>query len=346
MPTPYRYTTPVSRKSATGIVAAVYQQIAADFILANGPLMSLSPTPDLLAATWSLLREAQLAGRAPRVTKEAVGTAVSMANRCQFCVDAHTALLHAAGEHALAEALWRGNDPADPELAALVAWAAATARHDAIDRVAAPFPPELTGEYVGAVLVTHFINRMVSSLLNENLLPGRIGDLALVRRIAGGALSRAVRRQPRDGESLPLLGEVTAPVPVWAGDSPIATAYAALRTAAATGEAQLGSAAKDIVLSTIAGWDGVRAQFAEGGLEAALARIPSGDWPGARLALLAAIAPHHISDADVAAWRAIEASDAALIRLVAFGAMAAVERIEAWTVAAIPTVRRSIDAAA
>ncbi|MCF2435436.1 carboxymuconolactone decarboxylase family protein [Streptomyces thinghirensis] len=31
---------------------------------------------------------------------------MSQANKCRFCVDAHTMLLHATGDHALAEQLW------------------------------------------------------------------------------------------------------------------------------------------------------------------------------------------------------------------------------------------------
>ena len=92
MPTPYRYTAPVPRQEATGLVAATYAQIAAEFILTDGPLMSLSPAPELLAATWALMREAQIAGDVPRRDREIVATAVSVANSCRFCIDAHTAL--------------------------------------------------------------------------------------------------------------------------------------------------------------------------------------------------------------------------------------------------------------
>lgn len=336
MPTPYRYTSPVSRKSATGLVAAVYEQIAADFILADGPLMSLSPVPELLAAAWSLLRESQVAGLAPRVDAEAVAAAVSAANHCRFCVDAHTALVHAAGDHALAEAIWRGQTPADPNRAALVAWAAATARRDAVGRIAPPVLADQAAEYIAVALVTHFLNRMVSSLLNENVLPGRLGELALVRRVAGGALGRAVRRRPPAGESLPLLGAVAARRPAWAGETPVATAYAALAAAAATGASLLGRPARDLIDSVLADWDGSPSLLGTRRPAELLATLPPRDRSGVRIALLTALAPYDIADADIAAWRAHEPGDASLIRLGAFGAMAAVERIEHWTVAAFP----------
>jgi hypothetical protein len=50
-----------------------------------------------------------------------------------------------------------------------------------------------------------------------------------------------------------------------------------------------------------------------------------------RLALLAAAAPYRIAGADVEAWRAGRpgGDDAGLVRLLACGAISAVERVEA-----------------
>ncbi|HEU5433226.1 MAG TPA: carboxymuconolactone decarboxylase family protein [Thermomicrobiales bacterium] len=341
MATPYRYTKPIAKKAASGRVAAVYAQIAAEFILADGPLMSLSPAPETLAATWALLREAQLAGQAPRVDKEVVAAAVSAANGCQFCVDAHVALVHAAGAHHLAEAIWRGEPSDDANAAMLVAWAKATARSDA--RIAPPFPTELAAEYLGTALVTHFINRMVDALLNGKLLPGRLQESALVRRVAGRALGRTVRLQPPPGESLPLVADLRfgAP-PAWAGNTPIGQAYVALRRAGAGGGDLLGDAARDRVLTTIAGWNGEAAPM-DDALADALAGLHGGDRAGVRLALLAAVDPHRVADADVAAWREFHPADADLIRMLAFGAMAAVERIATWTtIAARPAASLAV----
>jgi hypothetical protein len=43
--------------------------------------------------------------------------------------------------------------------------------------------------------------------------------------------------------------------------------------------------------------------------------------------VLAALAPYRITEEDVAAWREPSDGDARLVRLVAYGAFAAVERI-------------------
>jgi hypothetical protein len=65
-----RHVVPVARKAATGRVAAVYTQSLTDF--GQAAFMMLSPVPEVQAATWALLREAELVGRAPRVSKEVV----------------------------------------------------------------------------------------------------------------------------------------------------------------------------------------------------------------------------------------------------------------------------------
>ncbi|MFD0350047.1 carboxymuconolactone decarboxylase family protein [Kitasatospora aburaviensis] len=80
----------------------------------------------MLAATWALLREAEIVGTAPRAEKEAVASAVSLANRCPFCTEAHALLAHGAGDHRLAEDARAGRTPADRRDATLLEWAAAT----------------------------------------------------------------------------------------------------------------------------------------------------------------------------------------------------------------------------
>jgi AhpD family alkylhydroperoxidase len=327
MSTRYRYVTPVPRKAATGLVATVYRQSAAEL----GALFSphLSPAPDLHAAAWAALRESQLVGRAPRTGKEAVAAAVAAANSCPFCVDAHTALIHAAGAHPLADAIARGETPADPGDAALVAWARATRTPGAPELRTTPFPPELAAEYIGTVLVSHFINRMVDALRPGAILPANRMAARVGRRLAGLALARTVRRPLRPGESLPLLaGAAGGAAPAWAADSAIGTAFAALRNAADAGGALLGALARAVIRARIAEWDGTHPPLAGGWLDESLAAVPGADRAGARLALLAAAAPYRIADADVAAWRATHPADADLVRLLAFGALTAVEQIE------------------
>ncbi len=294
----FRHVTPVPPRSATGLVAEVYRQQAADTGLPRMPaLMVLSPVPELLAATWSLLREALMAGPVPRTDRELVALGVSLANRCPFCVNAHAMFLHATGDHRLAEAVLRGERPADPRQARL------------LDVALSPDdPPELAG----TALAFHFINRMVSALHTDDVLPGGLQRSRAVRGLAGRMLSRAAARPLPPGESLRLL-PVTPPSPAWAGRSPVGTAYAALVEIAERGAELVPQAAA--VREEIAAWDGTHPPLGS-------------PWPAEpvrRLALLAAKAPYRIGEADVAAAGLDEAG---LVGVLAFGAVTATRRHE------------------
>ncbi|MFE7706494.1 carboxymuconolactone decarboxylase family protein [Streptomyces sp. NPDC057486] len=314
---PFRYTSPEPPKSATGVVADVYAQLATDFGIDRAvTFVVLSAAPPLLAGTWAVMRESLLAGQASRTGKEVVAAGVSLANRCPFCVTAHTVLLHATGDHALAERIARGEQPENSRHRQLLAWGEDMSTPQ-------PFPAEEAPEYIGTALTFHFINRIVSSLLTEEMLPGGAEKYRLVRSVAGRSLARTVRRELVPGESLALL-ETEGAAPAWAADTPIGTAFGALRAAAHLGAELLGDEDAALVRASVAAWDGVAPLPLHG--EELPART---ERPGARLALLAARAPYRITDEDVAAWLAPPFTDHCLVHLIAFGAICAVERIEA-----------------
>lgn len=321
----YRYTSPAPPKSATGVTAEVYAQLSTDFGFEGAPtFVVLTAAPPLLTGTWAVLRESLLVGAASRVDKEVVAAGVSLANRCPFCVDAHTVLLHATGEHGLAETVGRGAEPADPLHRRLLAWGK---RMD----TGRPFPEERTPEFIGTGLAFHFINRIVSALLTEDMLPGGAQKYRVLRSMAGRALSRTVRRELPAGDSLRLL-ETAGPAPGWAGDSPVGTAFGALRTAAHLGAGLLSEEDAAYVRETVAAWDGVSPLPLTGGA------LPDRDErPGVRLALLAALAPYRVTDEDVAAWLVPPRTDHCLVHLVAFGAICAVERVEAAVTGGVGT---------
>ncbi|MBO3745464.1 carboxymuconolactone decarboxylase family protein [Streptosporangiaceae bacterium NEAU-GS5] len=329
--TSYRHITPVSRRAATGTVAAVYRQSASE--VGQTILQLASPAPDVLAATWALLRESLLVGRAPRAEKELVAIGVSLANRCPFCVEAHTAFTHAAGEHALAEVVRAGGTPDDPRMAALLAWAKATRTPGAPELADPPFPKELAPEYVGTALAFHFINRMISALGDDSLLPGHAERSKTVRRLAGAMLARTMRKTRQPGASIGLLDliRVSNP-PGWAAGTPIGTAYAALRVAAGSGGMLLTGAGTAALRDAMRHWDGAHPPMAGAWVDDLLSEVPDSDRPGTRLALLAALAPYRITDAEVAAFRG---TDASLVRVLAFGSMAAVEHAERSTTTAL-----------
>lgn len=326
----YRYTDPVLAKSATGRTADAYAQMAEDFGIAEpAPLVALSPAPELFTAAWALLRESLLAGGdeafgsggTTRTDRELVAVGVSLANRCPFCVSAHTMMLHATGDHRVAERVLRGEQPEDPAQARLLAWGKATRTPQAPELGAPPFPRAHAPAHIGTALTFHFINRVASSLITEKILPCNAQRFRAVRSIGGRTLQKAVRRSCTPGDSLALLDD-PKPGPAWAAGTPIGSAYAALRDAAMRGAGLLDEADRALVEATVSAWDGAHPPLSWQALPDRASR------PGARLALLAALAPYRITDEDVAAWKKPPFSDHCLVHLVSFGAFTAVDRIE------------------
>ncbi|MGC1213935.1 MAG: carboxymuconolactone decarboxylase family protein [Micromonospora sp.] len=318
----YRFFTPAKASAASGLTGEVYRQLRDEFLGPVPTFQALSAVPEVLAATWALMREALLAGDASRVDRELVASAVSRANRCRFCVDAHVMLLHALGEHELAEVIARGGTPPEPRHAELVGWAEAS-RSPRAAAWSSPYGPEVTG----TLLAFHFVNRIVSALLDPDLLPGGLQRSPMVRSGVGRLYARTAREPKDPGRSLALLDTGTAAPPGWAGDSPVGVAYAALKNAATQGGDLLGEVARQTVTATVR-WEDGRYPARPADWAVDLVRdVPGTDRIGTRIALLAAFAPGAISVGDVALWRLSHPADADLVRLVAYGAITATDHV-------------------
>ncbi|MFI0976964.1 carboxymuconolactone decarboxylase family protein [Streptomyces sp. NPDC021093] len=315
MTSPFRFTSPEPPESATGTVADVHAQVTADFGVPRPPTFAvLSPSPQLLTGFWALLREALLAGDASRTEKELVAAGTSLANGCDFCTNAHIFLLYAGGEHSLARRIGEGRPPEDRAHARLLAWGRDVGTPQ-------PFSSRHAEEFIGTALAFHFMNRIADTLLTAQGLDTEARRLRLLETGPGKHLSATVRRKLTPGESLPLL-LTSGDSPAWATPgSPVATAYAGLREAAALGAGLLSDDDVAYVRETVDAWDGA------GHLAPHDGRLPARtDRPGARIALLVALAPHHLTAEDVAAWLVPPFSEHCLLHLVAYGAMAATER--------------------
>ena len=96
---------PVSEKSATAKVAAVYEDIKRtkkiDFV--PNIWRVLATNPDHLELVWTRLKaimHPEAAGRVSKldpVTREIIALAVSATNGCAYCVNSHTAALRKLG---------------------------------------------------------------------------------------------------------------------------------------------------------------------------------------------------------------------------------------------------------
>lgn len=332
MPSLVRHITPVPPDRARGVVAEVYAQVNAEFSSIGPAVMMMSPSDELMAAGWSLMREAQLAGGVPALEKAVVALGAAQANDLAYDVQAFLSVLRLLGRPEVADAVERGDQPADPALAALLRWAVATGG----DPVPPPFSREDAAEYVGTALFTHFVDRVAAAMLPAGLTPGSMaaGDEP---PFEGAPVLRELGQDLRPGATLPLLdGLPTGKEPAWATGLPIGTAYATLAATAAQGSGLLTPAAAQVVTATIAEHRG-RRRPAGDWLDEPLSTLGEQERAGARVAILAGLAPEAVTDEQIAAWRATDRrlGDHCTVFLLAYGAMTAVTHIEAAVAATL-----------
>ncbi|WP_433428100.1 hypothetical protein [Nonomuraea sp. CA-141351] len=324
-----RHITPVSPHRARGTLAEVYAQVNAEFSSIGPAVMMMSPSPEIMAAGWSLMREAQLAGEAPALEKSIVALGAAQANGLDYDIEAFLSVLRLLGRPQLADTIERGDPPSDPGLAALLDWAASTGVA-AREPLKPPFSGEVAAEYLGTLLFTHFIDRVAAAMLPAGLTPGSM-DPDDEPPFDGAPVLRPLDQDLRPGATLPLLdGLPTAEPPAWAAGRPIGTAYATLAATAAQGSGLLTPAAATAAAAVIAEHRGRRLPVGDW-LDRPLSSLSQGERMGARIAILAALAPEAITDEHVTAWRATDhrLSDHCTVSLLAYGAMTAVTHIEA-----------------
>ena len=316
----FRYTEPVAVKRAAGQVQAVYNQIAADFGLIPEPFTLHSPTPDVLAGVWSILRETLVCGSRARGEKEAIATAISESNSCPWCADAHTAMLHATGYHS----------SSDPGVQALIRWAAQSGR---VGGQHPPFSPADAPELGGTALTFHFLTRMVTVFLVERLLPENGLVRGALQRVGGLLFAKRAATLLPPGESLALLPTGNLPEQLaWLAENPtVAGAFGRLHSAIEEAAAPfLSDEARHTIEAHLDLWSGENQPLSRSWVQPVLAHLPADDWAMAQVALLTALAPHQICEPVVADFRAVHPGDAALIAVAAWGAFAATRRIGAW----------------
>jgi len=327
---------PISPASASGLLAQAYPQIKRDFGALVEPFTLHAPAPQLLVGVWMATRETELVGRVRRELKEAVAAAVSRINRCPYCVDAHTMMLHAADAHGAAAAIAGGRDEQiqDPALQALVAWATATRSPGDPVLLEPPFSEREAPEIIGTAVAFHYINRMVDIFLDETPLPSNRNWLkGTLKRMAGWYFSRAARRPKPAGVSLTLLPAAELPADLaWAAGSP-AVAGAFARWAAVVnhaGRSVLPAPVRILVRERVQAWKGENPGLGRGWVEEAVAGLDEADQPAARLALLTALAPYQVDESVIAAYRAQHPGDDKLIEAAAWASFTAARRVGSW----------------
>jgi len=328
-----RHVRPVARSAADPASQRVIDQIARDFGAFVPPFALHAPAPALLAASWTMLREALVPLHVDRIRKEAVASAVSRANACTYCVDAHTVALHALGDSATADALTGAGAP-DAKLAPLLAWAAATRTADDPLLRTPPFTAQERPEIVGIVLGFHYINRLVTIFLTASPMPFASPRLkSWTRRMLGPIVGPQLQRPLAPGESLAFLPNATLP-PDLAWSANHATLASALARAAAAfdaaGAAALPAAVRALVHTRLTAWRGETPPLDRRWLDDAMTTLDSAERPAARLALLTAFAPERVDDGVIADFRAEHADDATLVGATAWASFTTARTIAAW----------------
>jgi AhpD family alkylhydroperoxidase len=314
-------------------VSAIYSQIERDFGVLAPQLALHSPVPDILAASWLMLRETLIArGKADRTTKEAVATIVALGNSCQYCVDMHTATMDALNEA-------HETDPGyDLDVRRVADWArAARLRHAAHHD--APFPGEQTPELIGVMVAAQYLTRMTNVFLPDSPLPtaGRSRASALLGRF----LLTAANRRATPGASLLLLPAADLPEDLdWARGNPnIANAFA--RACAVIDDAApISDEARALVLGELSNWDGVPPGADPNWVIDAVASLPFVERPAARLALLVAVASKQVDQEAVDDVRRAGAGDQALISITAWASLAAARLVGGWAAASSSSSER------
>jgi hypothetical protein len=330
-----RYVTPVPAAAATGLVSAVYRQVADELRLVVPPALLHSPSPDVLAGYWMLTREPLMpAGAVDRATKETVAAAVSVANICPYCVDMHSVGMYDLCTEQDAEAVVsdRLDEIADPGLRAVAAWARVAHRPDDPLVRRPPFPAGARPELVGTVVGFHYLTRMVNVFLANFLLPPGLGPRA--RRRFKRGVSRVLRptlREAREpGRAVGLLPAAAVPATArWALASPTIAAAVARSFAAfeAAGARALPVAVRELVRTRLAGWRGEEPGLSRQWCEDLVAGLPEEDRPAGRLALLTAFASYQVDDDVVREFRHRHPADPSLVDATAWASFAAAERV-------------------
>jgi AhpD family alkylhydroperoxidase len=327
-----RHLTPVRRKAAVGLVGRLYERIEAEFGMLAPPLALHAAAPEVLAGVWLIVRETLLVeGRVTRAAKEAVASAVSLANTCPYCLDVHGATLIGLRGDSDARAIVADqlDRVADPQLRALVGWARVSGLP--AGGAPAPFSAEQAAELIGIACVFHYINRMVNMFLAKSPLPATGPALGLVRRTAASIMRGLAKRRAEPGLSLDLLPDAPLPADLsWTSGQPILSAAWARAAHAmdAAGERSVPAPVRDLVRTELASrHPGPPDLNVRSWLDTTVAELPDAQRPAARLALLVAFASYRVTPQYVDDWREQGNDDRALIELTSWASFTAARQI-------------------
>jgi AhpD family alkylhydroperoxidase len=320
-----------------GVVKEIYSQIKHDFGAVVEPFLLHSSSPSVLGGVWAACRETELiTGVVPRNVKELIASTISQMNWCPYCVDAHTIMLNAEGEHKVARLLSTdaASDIADPKLKAIYEWASSTRSPQSDIILAPPFSVQEAPEMIGMAVFYHYINKMVSVFLSETPLPLNVSWMKLVmKRFAGWYFSLSARRVKSYGDSLKFIPDARLPEDMgWAeGSSPISKAFAGFAAVVnEIGAEILPEEVRQCVQEYIHSWNGEHPEMNRHWVDQAAQGLNNEIKGIARLVLTASIAPYQVDEQMIVSFRNAFSTDDALLGALAWGSFAVAKKIGRW----------------
>ncbi len=315
-----RYIRPIRPNEATGMLVPIYEQIKTDFGRVAEPFLLHSPIPELLAGAWMTCRETELVGAVPRTVKEGIAIAISVKNKCPYCVDAHTIMLQAENEKDLPKAIVKGkyNKIDDEKTRAILEWLQDRSKQK-------PFNTQEAPEIIGTVVYFHYINRISNVLLGETPLPTNQRLLkGTMLNVATKMFASAVKRPKTVGDSLRFLPEADLPRDLaWAKGS-INVEGAFSRFAAAVEDAGKMSLPKETRLEVSKRID---AAFTGKGNAELVDFEDQALNSAAELVFLTAVSSNTVDDKVILAFRKHYSEDIQLLGALSWGSFAAARKL-------------------
>lgn len=330
-----KYVKPAETATIQGLTAQVYTQIKREMGMVPEPFTLHSPVPEILAGAWGIFRETMLTGQIRRAIKEAVAAAVSESNRCPWCVDAHTIVLHAAGESEAARAIVDNahHRLKDLQMHKMIEWASATGTPDAPVLANPPYTSEEAAEVVGVAITFHYLNRMVNVLLVETNLPRNALMKSAMKRTLGWLYSGTAHKVSQPGASLEFLPDAPLPVDLlWAAPLPnVAGAFARFATVVEqAGALVLSPVARGLICKYVTAWQGEDMGLSRQWVDQAIHELSAKDQAAARVTLLTALAPHRVDASVIEAFRAHWPTDNELVSALAWASFTAARQVGSW----------------
>lgn len=319
---------------ATGLRKKVLMQLQQEFQRVP-PITLHYANEKLMASVWAFARESLVAGKSSRVNRELVAAITSQLNKCPFCIEVHTSMLHGAGDDDAADIAFNENSTSSHQKP-LADWARATLTPKARILAKPPFDDADKPYLIATVLVFHYTNRMVTIFLDESPLPIGVSNKwlknKLNRMVGFVAGRRIVSVQAEHGEAVYYHNDAKLDSAFsWAkSNKAIAKGLATFANAIEeAGAESLSPKARKVIIKTVDSWNGESMPMSRNWIESTLEILPNVEKTGAELALLVALADYRIDEKLITRFKENH-NDTDLVNVTAWGAFIAMKRVSTW----------------